>query len=66
MFVEQYEEYVFSYLGPSPVCNRWESGYMTVVVQFSPWFRVEFEFPLYFGFVIYMYNNELEESEIEI
>ena len=33
---------------------------------FSPWFRVEFEFPLYFGFVIYMYNNEFEESEMEI
>ena len=33
---------------------------------FSPWFRVEFEFPLYFGFVIYMCNNEFEESEIEI
>ena len=40
--------------------------YIYVVVQFSPRFRVEFEFPLYFGFVIYMYNNEFEEGEIKI
>lgn len=40
--------------------------WLYVVVQFSPRFRVEFEFPLYFGFVIYMYNNEFEEGEIKI
>ena len=40
--------------------------WLYVVVQFSPWSRVEFGFPLCFGFVIYLCNNEFEESEIEI